>query len=128
MKKLLFVAALFAATVVHADQTPTKPFFASQPAEEYVFIAASMADMLTTLDIKHHPNQYETNFLIGPHPNDATIVGYFVGVEALHAGVTYMLVNGDAPKWVVKVWEYSTIGIETGAAVHNWRMGLRFSL
>lgn len=104
-----------------------KPYWASMPKEEYVFFVAEAADMLTTLDIKNHPELEEQNPFLGKHPSDAKIIGLCLFTALAHSTVTYILVDGDAPKGVVKAWEYLTIAIESGAAYHNYRMGLRFT-
>ena len=132
VKRVLLAAALLACgAAAHADDNSCEPwcapFWKSMPAEEYVYFVAASADMLTTLDIKHHPNLYETNVLLGEHPSDAKVIGFFVAGDLLHAAVTYGLVDNDAPKPLVKAWEYITIGVETGYAAHNLSLGLRFS-
>jgi hypothetical protein len=139
MKHLLAAFALLAfSSAALAQETETteakctqwcKPFWKSLPKEEYVYFAAAGLDMLTTLDIKHHPGKIEeTNFILGKHPSDAKVVGYFIATDLLHAAVTYELVDGGAPKGLIKAWEYITIGVETGYAVHNYRLGLRLAL
>jgi len=97
------------------------------PGLEYAYLGAATADMLTTLDIKHHANLQEMNALLGTHPSDAKVVAYFAATDALHAAMTCELVNGNVPHALVSAWEYVTIGIETGYAVHNYSIGLRFS-
>jgi hypothetical protein len=137
---LLIALALFAIMLAgksHADEAPVtaeqkctqwcKPFWKSLPKEEYVYFAAASLDMLTTLDIKHHPELHETNFILGEHPSDAKVIGWFILTDALHAGITYELVDNDVPKPIIKAWEYISIGVETGYAVHNYKLGLRFS-
>lgn len=62
--------------------------------EGIVLLAAETAlvmDGLQTLDIKHHPRRQEMNPILGPHPSDGAIVGYFVGSMLLAAGTWYML-------------------------------------
>lgn len=132
MKSFIIALALLIAGTANAADTKEcdqwcKPFLSSLPTEEYVFFGASTLDMLTTLDIKNHPKIHETNFLLGEHPSDGKILGYFVGMDLLHAAITYELVDQNVPKPIVKAWEYVTIGVETGYAVHNLHLGLRFS-
>jgi hypothetical protein len=138
MRALLFAALaalLFSAPALadsSAQDAPAcqqwcKPFWKSLPKEEYVYFAAASLDMLTTMDIKHHPEYEESNIFLGKHPSDAKILGWFVLTDLLHAGITYELVDNDVPKPIIKAWEYISIGVETGYAVHNYRLGLRFS-
>lgn len=93
---------------------------------ELGYLAAATADMSTTLDIKNHSNMQEMNPILGTHPSDARIVAYFVTTDALHALVTYGLIQGDVPTPIVHGWEYVTIGVEVCAAAHNYHAGLRF--
>jgi hypothetical protein len=94
---------------------------------EYGYIGLAAADMLTTLDIKHHPHLQEENAILGPHPSDAKVVAYFAGTTLLHALITKELVAGDVPAPIIRGWEYVTIGMEAGCVANNLRIGLRFS-
>jgi hypothetical protein len=100
-------------------------FVTTQPVEEFVFDAALAADMLTTADIKNHPNLIETNPILGQHPSDAKIAMYGASAALLHAAVTYELVSQDVPKPVIRVWEYLSIGVEVGYVTHNYKIGLK---
>jgi hypothetical protein len=115
------------ALVLGLAQCAHKAHAADMPALEYGYVAAATADMLTTLDIHKHKGYTETNSLLGTHPSDSLVVGYFAATTALHAAITYELVSQDVPMPVVKAWEYVTIGIEAGYAVHNYSIGLRFT-
>lgn len=106
------------------------PFLKAMPVQEAFFDLALAADMLTTLDIKNHPadKMIELNPILGDRPSDGKVIGWCLVAAGLHAAVTYSLVDSGAPPVVVKTWEYITIGIETGMAVHNYSIGLRFRL
>jgi hypothetical protein len=95
------------------------------PRFEYAFDAVWFADMLTTLDIKEHPNLQETNKMLGPHPSDAKVIGYFTAGAAVHAAVTHLL-QEHAPAWTVPLWEAVTIGSEAATVRSNLALGLRF--
>jgi hypothetical protein len=95
---------------------------------EVAYDVASTADMLTTLDIKKHPELQETNALLGAHPSDAKVLAYFAGTDLLHALITRELVHGNAPDGLIRAWEYVSIGVETGFAAHNYSIGLRCKL
>jgi hypothetical protein len=103
------------------DETP------KTPALEWVYQASAAADMLTTLDIKNHPNLQESNPIMGPHPSDGRVLAYFAGYDLLHYGITRILVDVNAPRALVTGWELFTIGYETDLVVHNYRFGLRFA-
>ena len=103
------------------DETPKTPVL------EWAYQGAALADMLTTLDIKNHPGIHETNPLMGPHPSDGRVLGYFAAYDLLHYGITRILVDLNASRPLVTVWELGTIGYETDLVVHNYRLGLRFA-
>jgi len=144
MNKMLIAACLLS-SAVQAQQVaklyPDDPTpLPAQPAEpgkpampwygtpwEFGYFAASTADMLTTLDIKHKPLGYEHNFIMGAHPNDAQVLGYYLVTDAFHLFVTRELVSGGAPKQVIAAWEVLTIGTEIGYVAHNFSIGLKFS-
>lgn len=101
-------------------------YWKSMPKLEYAFFAAEAADMLTTLDIKNHPDLIETNIILGKHPSDAKIIALCASAAMLHSVITYELMHSNMPRGFVKAWEITTISIESGYAVHNLRLGLRF--
>lgn len=105
-----------------ADETIDR----STPNLEWVYDVAATADMLTTLDIRHHhPELVENNVVLGEHPSDAKVIGWFVGTDALHWAITRELVNGDVPRPLINAWECVSIGIEAGFAARNYSLGLR---
>ena len=101
---------------------------------EYVFDLALAADMFTTLDIKNQRNAdgtwrlEEKNGLLGTHPSDARVISYIALAATLHAAITYEMVSNNVPMSFVHAWEYVSIGVATGFAVHNYTIGLRFAL
>jgi hypothetical protein len=119
---LLAVIALvlYLCATAKADETDT-----STPKLEWVYQAAAAADMLTTLDIKNHPNLVEENPILGQHPSDAKVIGYFAATGLLHWAVTRELVNGNMPRPLINAFECVSIGVEAGFAAHNYSIGLR---
>jgi len=117
MKRLLVAAALLASTVA---ANAGNEFV----AEEAVYQALWFTDMGTTLDIRHHPEQHETNQMLGEHPSNGRVYRYFLVGSAVHAAVTYELVQHNAPKIVIRGWELVTIGIEAQALETNFYLGL----
>jgi hypothetical protein len=101
-------------------------FFTTQPVLEYVFVAANLADMSTTIDIKNHPGLQETNAILGAHPGSGKIYEYFAATTAIHAAITYELVSQNVPKPLVNAWECVSIAYEAGTVGHNLSFGLRF--
>lgn len=103
-----------------------RPYWKSMPQEEYAFFVAEAADCWTTLDIKNHADMEEANPILGKHPSDGRIIGMCVGAGLLHSAITYELIDGGAPRGLIKAWEYVTIAVESGFAAHNYSLGLRF--
>lgn len=112
------------AAVALALAAPARAAPLDLPRLEWVYDAASTADMLTTLDICKRPGMYETNHVLGRHPSDARIVGYFLATDVLHAAATTLL-ERVAPR-LVPIWEASGIALEAGYAAHNLHIGLSF--
>ncbi len=126
---LLFSVVFFLALPMlgHADEpTPTPHKYPL--GLELTFDAAEAADMMTTLDIKNHPNLQEENPILGHHPSQAGIVGWCGVAAGTHAIITKLMVDHGMNPKVVKVWEYVSIATEGGFAAHNYSIGLRFKL
>ncbi len=104
-----------------------KPFWSSMPKLEYGFYVAELADISTTLDIKHHPGYYEQNPLLGRHPSDARVIAEGGIAALIHSAITYEMVDQNVPKPIINTWEIISIGVETGFAAHNLHIGLHFS-
>ena len=130
---LAAIIGLVIATVAFADDHNNPectqwchPYWGSMPKLEYVYFAAEAADCSTTLDIKNHPGFIEENPLLGYNPSDGKIIGYCAGAALIHSAITYELVDQGVPRAIVNVWEYVSIGVESGFAIHNYSLGLRF--
>jgi hypothetical protein len=118
---ILLVLSIFNAA--HADETnPNAP----TPVTEWVYQGASFADMLTTIDIAKHPKQYyEFNPILGEHPSEGRVIGYFTTTHVLHYLITRELVRENVPAPIVQTWEALGIGLEVGLVAHNYSIGLR---
>jgi hypothetical protein len=58
-----------------------------QISEEIAVTSLLFIDYKQSLNIQMHQGNYETNILIGRHPSNNKIKGYFIGMEALQFGV-----------------------------------------
>ena len=121
---LAMFALLAAFLCSHAKADDTNPS-ALTPVTEWVYQGAAFADMLTTLDISRHPNLVEENPLMGQHPSDGKVLGYFAATGVLHYLVTRELVRENVPAPIVQTWEALGIGLEVGMVAHNYQIGLR---
>lgn len=90
---------------------------------ETAFDVVWTADMLQTLDIRHHSaTLHETNLILGRHPSEGAIVAYFAAGALVHYEVSHLL-----PVKLQRPWEYVTIGYEVGQVAVNYHLGLRFA-
>jgi len=83
MRHLILFLTLIA-SLAHAEE-----WGKSERVEEGVFLSLMSVDALTTLDIKNHVGNRETNIILGDHPSDASVIGYF-GLTAL---IQYLIVD-----------------------------------
>jgi len=105
------IAALLLASSAHADPLET------------AFDVAWTADMLQTLDIRHHSaTLHETNLILGRRPSQGAIVVYFAAGALVHYEVSRLL-----PVKLRRPWQCVTIGYEVGQVAVNYHLGLRFA-
>lgn len=116
------IAYVASCTSARADETDPH---APTPATEWVYQSAAFADMLTTLDIAKHPELHETNAILGEHPSDGKVIGYFAATGLLHWALTRELVREHVPSPIVQTWEGASIALEVGMVAHNYSIGLR---
>jgi hypothetical protein len=76
-------------------------------------------DWTQTLQIKNHPDLYETTIFLGSHPSDDKINLYMGSLMILHPLITYIL-----PAKLRPVFQMITIGYEGNAVQNNLRAGL----
>jgi hypothetical protein len=115
-----FLTLLLTGAAKGADLTDDLNVYAAESAYQ----ALALVDMGTTLDIRHRPGMYEENPILGRHPNDARVVGYFAIEGASHALVTHALVSAGWTK-TAYTWEALGIGLEAGCVAHNYSIGLK---
>ena len=93
---------------------------AADKIRESLVLTTYAIDCLQTLDIKNHPGMREINPVLGEHPSDKRIVGYFAVMSVLHVGIARALPEG----WR-GVWQYSTIAFEIAVINRNKTLGIR---
>jgi hypothetical protein len=85
-------------------------------------VLATMAlDLSTTLDIRHHPNNFETNPILGRRPSDAEVTRLMVGEFLAHTAIAVAL-----PKPYRTIWQSFVIGMEAQCIRNNRSIGLNF--
>jgi hypothetical protein len=121
---LMFIAAFLVASLF---VRPAHAGDLSNDINVYVaegaYQSLALVDMATTLDIRRHPGDYEQNPIMGRHPSDAKVIGYFAIEDAAHALITRALVSNGWTK-TAYTWEALSIGVEAGCIAHNYHLGL----
>lgn len=79
-------------------------------------------DCLTTLDIKHHPEVHESNYVLGKDPSDLKIVSYFVAT-----GYGYYKLRTKANREQKRFLDLSMILMGSANVIGNRQIGLRFN-
>lgn len=93
----------------------------------YAFIIlvllALIVDAAQTLDIKNHPDVFETNIILGPHPSDRRILAYFPVCAIVFVAICLGFQHFDAPllSWL---WTAGWLVVEVSCIHHNYRLGL----
>lgn len=101
---------------------------ALQTPEELAWQSLHVVDALQTRDAARDPCYREgyalTRELIGERPSSADVAVWTVGMSALHAGVTELLLQHEHPR-LAKLWSYVTLGEKAYAVGHNYSIGIR---
>jgi len=86
-------------------------------------ITALAVDMAQTLHISKNPNKYyEINPLLGKHPSQDKVIGYFLGGMIAHTVVAMAL-----PPEYRRVWQCVWIGIEGAVIYNNYNIGVKIA-
>lgn len=137
MKKLdlfdWFCAAVFAVCLLLCFLGSGKANAADWTREdarwEATWQALHFVDALQT-DMMLNRGGYEevdaiTSRVIGAHPSRAQSAAWSIAVGVGHFYVTKRLVDGNAPRWVRRGWQLTTISLQGNAVIINWSQGLR---
>lgn len=76
-------------------------------------------DMLQTLDIKRHPGHFETNPILGRHPSDPAVIGYFAACGA----ATYLAWRELPRPWRLLL-PLAVIAVQVPQVSRNARAGI----
>ena len=95
----------------------------SQKIGELSFQLVNAIDMFQTLEIVEHGDlYYETNTILGKHPKNYEVVGYFIARGFLHYEVTKWLPSKFRVPWLT-----ITILPQIPVIEHNHNLGIRVS-
>lgn len=116
---LLFSVAIHAQTLDAFKWTPPTN------VEKGLFVVTNISlvlDMMQTLDLKNHSGYTESNPIMGQHPSDKVVIGYFIGVMGLHSVLWY-----NAPKPVRTIMEIGITALEVSMLQRNARIHCSFT-
>jgi hypothetical protein len=117
IQTLFFIlAAANAHGILASELTPL------EEKRELLVYSTLLLDAAQTLDIKNHPDLYETNPLLGRHPSDGKIAAYFIGAGFAHNAITKKL-----PTEYRAAWQYGWAALEIVTIVRNRQLNLRFN-
>lgn len=119
MKKLIAVLLAVFSLQANAADSWSK----SDVAREVAYLTLHVVDWRQTLIASKDPGRYaEQNPILGEHPSENRINGYFLATALLHVGVTHVL----PAKWR-PAFQYFWIGVEVVAIANNHKVGIRIT-
>lgn len=110
---------LFAALLALAAPLTAQTWNTTDVALESAYQAALLVDWRQTSDIHRYPHAYERNPILGQHPSQSSINGYFAASALGHLAVSHLL-SGKART----AWQGATIGVELYWVGRNKSLGL----
>lgn len=97
-------------------------------AEELTWQTLHAIDISQTHGIAHDPDCYYemvSDPLIGRHPSQGAVALWGITWATLHFVITDLMVDHDAPPWLVRGWMFVTIGSTAYWVHHNNQIGIR---
>jgi len=117
MKKLLFTLILTLLSLEGISQELSK----TEKVGELAFQTVNFIDMMQTLEIVQHDDlYYETNPILGKHPQQHEVITYFMIRGSLHYQITKWLPEKFRMPWLTVTFFPQIPIIE-----HNHNLGIR---
>ena len=115
MKSLILILLLLLPIPARAEWTR------ADTARQLVITGIHVIDWGQTRNIANNPDRfYELNPMLGKHPSLNEVDKYFVGLIAVHAGISFVL-----PEKLRRPWQYLSIGYYGMNIERNYKIGLR---
>ena len=116
MRWAVVVLALLCSACLHHD-----PWTREDTYRHAGLTGLMVVDWQQTREIAEKPDQYwETNCILGKHPNTAKVDRYFVGAALFNFGAAWFL-----PAEYRDDWQWFCVGVSATLVGHNYRIGLR---
>lgn len=115
---------MFFFTLVLLAGCASRPFEAWDRADtirQSIYTAAHCVDWLQTQEIVSNDDYYELNPVLGKHPTHREVDIYMGATLIANWAIAGML----KPEYR-EIFQYLSITVEVGCAVHNYRIGIRF--
>ena len=120
MKKVMMLSLLI---LTLSTSTISKELTKSQKVGELAFQTVNFIDMMQTLEIVQHDDlYYETNPILGDHPQQHEVITYFMIRGAVHYHITKWL-----PKKLRVPWLTVTVLPQIPIIEHNHNLGIRIT-
>ena len=123
MKHILLFLAVLILFIIGSKQVKSDELTDSQVKAEILWQVTQAIDMFQTLEIVEHGDlYYETNPILGKHPKNYEVVGYFITRGFLHYKITEWL-----PSKLRVPWLTVTVLPQIPIIEHNHNLGIRIS-
>ena len=116
------IAAIF--LILSASANAADPWTRTDTAYEIAYQVADYMDWRQTREFTQASyytlGNYELNPIMGKHPSHTTVNETFLIGSIGHYAISRML-----PAKARHIWQYVTIGFESGVVGHNYQIGIR---
>jgi len=101
---------------------------AEDTVRQTIFTAITCVDWLQTKEIADNPRFYETNKILGRDPSQGKINRYFILALTGHVLASWLMPSKMNIKGYIihprAIWQYLSIGVESGFVCHNYNIGV----
>ena len=94
--------------------------------EESTFLTLHAVDGLQTANIHNTRGCYEAEsaWAMGREPSARSTTAYFAALAIAHVAITNLMVDHDAPPWMLRTWEFVGIAWNVRDVSHNAEIGI----
>jgi len=123
------VLAFLVLACIRCGQAHAGEWTTEDKVEETIYQTANFVDLMQTVYIARHPDKFaesESAYIIGTHPDSATVYGYMAASGIVHAIGTELLIQMEAPRWVKRTWQGVTIGDKVNCIRRGISIGIKY--
>jgi hypothetical protein len=120
MKYILVLLILLIPVLANAEYKFAEDWTWQDTARQAGVVSLLVVDMGQTLYIAGHPDEWrDINPILGEHPDEGKVWGYFISCAVVHTLVSLAL-----PPKSRAIWQYSTIAVEGLVVGRNYGIGI----